>query len=59
MENTYTQNHEMVLDEKTVALKEKVTLIGIFVFIMASLGLFTFYGVSMGYYPVPVAMFLQ
>lgn len=59
MENTYTQNHEMVLDEKTIALKEKVTLIGIFVFIMVSLGLFTFYGVSMGYYPVPVAMFLQ
>jgi len=59
MENTYTQNQEMVLDEKTAALREKVTLIGIFVFIMASLSLFTYYGVSMGYYPVPVAMALH
>lgn len=57
MDNTYNKNYEIVLEDKVVSVKENVAIAGAFILIMAAFGIFTFYGVSLGYYPPVVSLF--
>ncbi len=57
MDNTYNKNYEIVLEDKVVSVKENVAIAGAFILIMAVFGIFTFYGVSLGYYPPVVSLF--